>query len=159
MAQQQRIGAEQAQEVWFETRQQPGLNLRRTQRIEPDDLEGVAAPGERDFDFERGAGGKDLRQARQFRIERFVKARARTADDEIGLACEAVNGEAEFVERAGVDEMHRHTERHAEGDAEQREHGPPRIAAQRVSRYRVEHGSQGKRRHHRCGRRPSAPST
>jgi hypothetical protein len=103
-------------------REQVRLHFARAERIESEQLDRFAAPGELSVDFDCWACGTDAFEPRNARVQRVGKARAGPSHEHVGLAGERAHREIELVRRTRVNKVHGDAQRDAKSDPQNRQH-------------------------------------
>jgi hypothetical protein len=135
---QYRVGVEQIEDHARTLGQQPGLHLGGTQWVESEHAQALLAPRDRYVRLHGRIGRRDLRHARDARIDGLVESRTRAPHYQVGFPREVPRSDLEFVQGAGVDEMHRDAERDSQRDRGDGEDRPAGMLAQRSEDERVE---------------------
>ncbi len=94
------------------------LQRGRAERVEPQHFERVAPAGQGDVEFQHGTRDTHGGITRQQREQLLGKAFARTAHHHVRLAHQALRGQAKFVERGVIHQVHGCAQGHAESDGE-----------------------------------------
>jgi hypothetical protein len=110
-------------------RREPGLQPRRTERIDPHELERALASGQPRLRLDHGARHGDAGHGGESRVQRLVEAEARRLHGEVGHAEQAARGELHLVRGDPVDEVHGEAERDAERDGDDGQHGASQAPA------------------------------
>ena len=102
-------------------------------------LDGASAPRSA---YARAGVDIDAGDRRDSRIDHFVEAAQRPANDEVGIARKMTRGAAKFLDRRAVDQMYRDAKRNPQRDADHRQRRPRQVCMQR----RAAESARGERR-------------
>jgi len=121
------VGFKERQHAAADVTDERRLHRGGAERVDSQYLERVAPAGQSDIEFQHGACHTHRGVLRQPCKQLFGEALTRTAHDHIRFADQPFRGEAEFVERGAVHQIHGCAQGDAERDGEHRDQQSRRL--------------------------------